>query len=146
MVEPGQHFLRLEVVSPDGPVFEGDVAMVVAPAVGGELGILPRHAPLVAQLSIGEIRVKTLDNTWLSLAVSEGFMKVQFDKVIILADAAELGSEIDTERAEATLLRAQTRLEDCRARNACEGELIDAYKEEMGLKRAKNRLKVARKA
>jgi F-type H+-transporting ATPase subunit epsilon len=146
VVEPGQHFLRLEVVSPDGPVFEGDVAMVVVPAVGGELGILPRHAPLVARLSVGEIRVKTLENTWLSLAVAEGFIKVQFDKVIVLADAAELASEIDADRAKEAFDRAQDRLTSCRQGTVPEGESIDAYKEEMALKRAKNRLKVARKS
>jgi F-type H+-transporting ATPase subunit epsilon len=145
VVEPGQRFLRLAIVSPDGPVFEGDVAMVVVPAVGGEMGILPRHAPLVAQLSIGEIRVKSLNDTWTSLAVSEGFMKVQFDKVIILADAAELASEIDVARAEESLSEAQDRLLRCKKGEVAEGENIDTYKEEMALKRAKNRLKVTRK-
>ncbi len=48
--------LRLELVAPSGPVFEGDVEMVVVPAVTGEMGILPRHAPLVAQLAIGRMR------------------------------------------------------------------------------------------
>lgn len=145
MAEPGRHFLRLEVVSPDGPVFEGDVAMVVVPAVGGEMGILPRHAPLVAQLSIGEMRVKTLENTWISLAIASGFMKVQFDKVIVLADAAELSSEIDVDRAEEALSRAQDRLMRCKAGTVGEAEHIDSYMEEMALKRAKNRLKVIRK-
>jgi F-type H+-transporting ATPase subunit epsilon len=143
VAEPGQHFLRLEVVSPDGPVFEGDVAMVILPAVGGELGILPRHAPMVAQLSVGEIRVKTLDNTWLSLAVAEGFMKVQFDKVIVLADAAELASEIDVQRAQEALSRAEERLAQCKG-DVCTDEHIDPIREEMALKRAKNRLKVIR--
>jgi F-type H+-transporting ATPase subunit epsilon len=145
VVEPGQHFLRVEVVSPDGPVYEGDVGMVVVPAVGGELGILPRHAPMVAQLSIGEIRLKTLDDRWISMAVSAGFMKVQFDKVIILADAAELASEIDVERAEQALAQAQDTLVRCKSGALGENESIDAYKEEMALKRAKNRLKVVRK-
>ncbi len=48
-----EHFLRLEVVAPDGPVFEGDVAMVIIPAWNGEMGILPRHAPQVAQRFTG---------------------------------------------------------------------------------------------
>lgn len=139
-----RHFLRLEVVSPDGLVFDGDVAMVVVPAERGEMGVLPRHAPVVARLSIGEIRVKTLDDTWLSLAVAEGFMKVQFDKVIVLADAAELASEIDSQRAQEALTRAEERL--ARLKNgAVVDEEIDAFGETMALKRAKNRLAVVKK-
>jgi F-type H+-transporting ATPase subunit epsilon len=141
-----QHFLRLEVVSPDGPVFEGDVGMVVVPASRGELGILPRHAPLVAQLTIGEVRVRTLDAGWLSLAIAGGFVKVQFDKVIILADAAELATEIDAGRSEAALAKAQARIARIRVDGVVEDEEVDLYYEEMAVKRAKNRLKVLHKA
>ncbi|MHB8870365.1 MAG: ATP synthase F1 subunit epsilon [Thermoleophilia bacterium] len=140
-----RHFLRLEVVSPDGPVFDGDVAMVVVPAERGEMGILPQHAPLVARLSVGEMRVKTLDETWLSLAVAEGFVKVQFDKVIVLADAAELASEIDEARAEEALARAKERLALLAAENVPEGENFDAFRETMAAARAKNRLAVLNK-
>ncbi len=141
-----QHYLRLEVVSPDGPVFEGDVAMVVVPAWRGELGILPRHAPLVAQLTVGEVRVRTLNGGWLSLAVAAGFVKVQFDKVIVLADAAELAGEIDVERAKSALERATNRIAMVRDARVPEGEEIDLFQEEMALRRAKNRLKVLHKA
>lgn len=143
MAEPTGHFLRLEIVAPDGPVFEGDVAMVVVPAMRGELGILPRHAPLVAQLTVGEIRVQALDGSWIVLAVAEGFVKVQFDTVSILADAAELASEIDVPRAEAALERATQRLEALKQGGVSEGgEEVDVYRESMALKRAKNRLRV----
>lgn len=140
-----RHFLRLEVVSPDGLVFDGDVAMVVVPAERGEMGILPRHAPIVARLSIGEIRVKTLDDKWLSLAVAEGFVKVQFDKVIVLADAAELATEIDSQRAHEALARAEERLARLKNRGAAVDDEIDAFRETMALKRAKNRLAVVKK-
>jgi F-type H+-transporting ATPase subunit epsilon len=140
-----QHFLRLEVVSPDGPVFEGDVAMVVVPAALGEMGILPRHAPLVAQLTIGEVRVRTLSDGWLSLAIAGGFMKVQFDKVIVLADAAELATEIDAARSEEALATAQARIGKIRVGGVTDEEEIDLYHEEMAVKRAKNRLKVLHK-
>jgi len=143
-VADDRHFLRLEVVSPDGLVFDGDVAMVVVPAERGEMGILPRHAPVVARLAIGEIRVKTLDDQWLSLAVAEGFMKVQFDKVIVLADAAELASEIDSQRAQEALTRAEERLAQLK-NGADVDEQIDAFSETMALKRAKNRLAVVKK-
>lgn len=141
-----QHFLRLEVVDPDGPVFQGDVAMVILPAAYGELGILPQHAPLVAQLTIGEIRVKTLEGTWLSLAVAEGFAKVQFDRVNVLADAAELAGEIDGPRAQEAMGRAQERLTACREGRVADDEDIDVYREGLALSRAKNRLKVVKKA
>jgi F-type H+-transporting ATPase subunit epsilon len=144
-VADDRHFLRLEVVSPDGPVFDGDVAMVVVPAERGELGILPRHASMVARLSIGEMRVKTLDDAWLSLSVAEGFVKVQFDKVIVLADAAELASEIDVPRAEEALARAQERLTMLKNGTAAEDDEVDPFRETMAAKRAKNRLAVVRK-
>jgi F-type H+-transporting ATPase subunit epsilon len=141
-----RHFLRLEVVSPDGPVFDGDVAMVVVPAERGEMGILPRHASMVARLSVGEMRVQTLDDEWLSLSVAEGFMKVQFDKVIVLADAAELATEIDVPRAEVALARAEERLAMLKDGTVPEDDEVDAFRETMAAKRAKNRLKVVRKS
>jgi len=140
-----QHFLRLEIVSPDGPVYEGDVAMVIIPAVGGEMGILPRHAPMVAALAIGESRVKTPAGEWFSMAVAQGFAKVQFDKVIILADAAELASEVDLERAEQAYDEAQKKLETCRLGAADEDNCLDPHVEEKAVARAKNRIKVVRK-
>jgi F-type H+-transporting ATPase subunit epsilon len=137
VAEPTGHFLRLEIVAPDGPVFEGDVAMIVVPAMRGELGILPRHAPLVAQLTVGEIRVQALDGSWMVLAVAE---------VSILADAAELASEIDLPRAEVALERATRRLETHKQGGVSEdGEEIDVYRESMALKRAKNRLRVVQR-
>ncbi|MCJ7797479.1 MAG: ATP synthase F1 subunit epsilon [Thermoleophilia bacterium] len=145
MAEPTGHFLRLEIVAPDGPVFEGDVAMVVVPAMRGELGILPRHAPLVAQLSVGEIRVQALSGSWMVLAVAEGFVKVQFDTVNILAAAAELASEIDVPRAEAALERATQRLETLKQDGVSDEEEVDVYRESMALKRARNRLRVVQR-
>jgi F-type H+-transporting ATPase subunit epsilon len=140
-----QH-LRLELVAPRGPVFEGDVDMVVVPAVTGEIGILPRHAPLVAQLAIGQLRAMKTDGTWLTFAVAEGFVKVQFDKVIVLADTAEEASAIDVERAERSVERALQRLEMQRTGTVPEDDVVDPYREQLALKRARNRLKVAQMA
>jgi F-type H+-transporting ATPase subunit epsilon len=138
--------LRLELVAPRGPVFEGDVAAVVVPAVTGELGILPRHAPLVAQLAIGQLRVLTLDGQWVSYALAEGFVKVQFNKVIVLADTAEEASSIDVARAEASVERALHRLEMYRQGTVPEDDIVDPYREQLALKRARNRLKIAQMA
>jgi len=85
----------------------------------------------------------TADGTWLNFAVSEGFAKVQFNKVIVLADTAEEASKIDVERVERALDRATKRLEMYHQGTVPEGEEVDPYRETMALRRAKNRLKVA---
>ncbi|MBC7294494.1 MAG: ATP synthase F1 subunit epsilon [Thermoleophilia bacterium] len=139
-------YLRRELVAPAGLVYEGDVEMVVLPAVTGELGILPRHAPLVAQLAIGRLRALTAGGEWLNFAVSEGFAKVQFNKVIVLADTAEEASQIDVERVQRAIERATKRLEMYRQGTVPEGEEVDPYREQLALKRARNRLKVAQMA
>jgi F-type H+-transporting ATPase subunit epsilon len=138
--------LRLELVAPAGLVFEGDVEMVVIPAITGEVGILPRHAPLVAQLAIGRLRAVTSDGTWLVFAVADGFVKVQFNKVIVLADAAEEASKIDVDRVEKAVERATKRLEMYHAGTVPEDEDVDPYREQLALRRAHNRLKVAQQA
>jgi F-type H+-transporting ATPase subunit epsilon len=139
-------YLRLELVAPAGPVFEGDVEMVVLPAITGELGILPRHAPLVAQLSIGRLRALSTQGEWLVFAVSEGFVKVQFNKVIVLADTAEEAAKIDVPRVEKAIERATKRLEMHRQGTVPEGEEVDPYREQLALRRARNRLKAAEMA
>jgi F-type H+-transporting ATPase subunit epsilon len=138
--------LRLELVAPAGLVFEGDVEMVVVPAITGEVGILPRHAPLVSQLAIGRLRALTSDGTWLVFAVADGFVKVQFNKVIVLADAAEEASKIDVARVEKAVERATERLEMYHAGTVPEDEDVDPYREQLALRRAHNRLKVAQQA
>lgn len=143
MAQEESTHLRLELVAPAGPVFEGDVDMVVLPAVTGEVGILPNHAPLVAQLSIGRLRALTVDGEWLTFAVAEGFAKVQFNKVIVLADTAEEASQIDVERARRSIERATQRLEMYRQGTVPEDEDVDPYREQLALRRARNRLKVA---
>jgi F-type H+-transporting ATPase subunit epsilon len=139
-------YLRLELVAPAGPVYEGDVEMVVLPATTGELGILPRHAPLVAQLSIGRLRALSTQGEWLVFAVSEGFVKVQFNKVIVLADTAEEAAKIDVPRVEKAIERATKRLEMHRQGTVPEGEEVDPYREQLALRRARNRLKAAEMA
>ncbi len=143
MADEGSPYLRFELVAPTGLVFEGDVEMVVIPAVTGEIGILPRHAPLIAHLAIGRVRVLDLDGTWMSFAVADGFAKVQFNKVIILADAAEEANAIDIPRVERALERATQRLDMYHQGTVPEGEEVDPYREQLAIRRARNRLKVA---
>jgi F-type H+-transporting ATPase subunit epsilon len=144
--QEGSPRLQLELVAPAGRVFEGEAEQIVLPATTGELGILPRHAPLVAQLSIGRLRVQKVGGEWLDFAVAEGFAKVQSNKVIVLADAAEEASQIDVARAQEAVERATGRLEMLRAGTVPEGEDVDPYREQLALRRARNRLKVAERA
>jgi F-type H+-transporting ATPase subunit epsilon len=143
VVQEDSPYLRFELVAPAGLVFEGDVEMVVLPAVTGELGILPRHAPLVAQLSIGRLRALQAGGEWLTFAVAEGFAKIQFNKVVVLADAAEEASQVDVERVQRSIERATRRLEMLRSGTVPEGDDVDPYREQLALRRAHNRLKVA---
>lgn len=146
MAREDSPFLRFELVSPTGLVYEGDVTMVVLPAVTGEMGIMPQHAPLVAQLSIGRLRALTDEGHWLVFAVSEGFAKVQFNKVIVLADSAEEAGDIDIGRVQASLDRALQRLEMYHQGVVPEGEEVDPFREQLAVRRARNRLKVAEMA
>lgn len=143
MSQEGGPLLHLELVSPAGTIFDGDVEQVVIPAITGEMGVLAKHAPLVAQLAIGRMRVQKPNGQWLAFAVAEGFAKIQSNKIVVLADAAEEASNIDVDRAERSLERATKRLEMHRLGTTPEGDEVDPFREQLALKRAHNRLKVA---
>src|SRR5919201_1392322 len=91
--------LQLKIVTANRPVLTEDVDMVIAPGAAGELGILPRHEPLLTTLKPGELRVLH-NGAWEFLAVAGGFMQVDERGVTILADAAERVDEIDEARAQ----------------------------------------------
>src|SRR5690606_34133539 len=82
--------LHVEVVTPDGDVYNADVAMVVLPEVDGELGILPRHPRLVTLLAIGETRIRRVTDEWDYIATGIGYAQVLFDKVLVVVDHGEL--------------------------------------------------------
>ncbi|MFZ3589053.1 F0F1 ATP synthase subunit epsilon [Bacillus sp. DJP31] len=126
--------IQVSVVTPDGPVYESDVEMVSTKAQSGELGILPGHIPMVAPLAIGTVRLKTGGNTEL-VAVTGGFLEVRPDKVTVLAQSAELGADIDVDRAQAAKERAELRLQ-------AKDTDTDLQRAELALQRAINRLKV----
>ena len=131
--------IQVSVVTPDGPVFEGNAKMVSAKAKSGELGILPGHIPLVAPLTISAVRVHEVDGKTQYVAVSGGFIEVRPEKVTILAEAAEVAGDIELDRARAAKERAEQRL----ASNK-QGEL-DSLRAELALQRAVNRIDVAAK-
>lgn len=135
--------LHVELFAPRGPVFEGDAMQVVLPAITGEMGILVGHAPIVAQLAIGRMRVQTPDGEWMEFAVADGFAKIQSNSVVVLADSAQEASKIDIALVKAAMERATQRLEMYRTGTVAEGEDVDPYREQLAYKRAHNRLKVA---
>lgn len=98
--------IRCEIVSQDRTVFQGDVDIVVLPGAGGEMGILPHHAPVLTTLKYGVIKVRRGGKEDL-FAVSGGVAEVQPQIVTVLADAAENVEEIDVARAEAARKHAQ---------------------------------------
>jgi len=102
--------LHIEVVTQSGVIYSGDADEVVAPGGEGQLGILPRHAPLMTTLAIGALHIKH-GNSEDTLFVGGGFMEVLRDKVTILADDAERASDIDEAKAEEARKRAQQLLE-----------------------------------
>ncbi len=127
--------LQLEIVTAERVVLTDDnVDMVIAPSVDGEVGILPRHAPLLTVLQIGELRVKKGADEQ-SIVVAGGFMEVLNDKVTILADAAERSEEIDIAAAE----QARTRAEQALANRE---QIGDAAAAEAAMRLATLRLRV----
>ena len=103
--------LAVEIVTAERRVLEDSADMVIAPSVDGVLGILPRHAPLVAILKAGELRLKKgADET--HIAVTGGILQVEPTKVVVLADAAERAEEIDEARAREAMERARQRMAD----------------------------------
>ena len=102
--------LHLEIVTPERLAFEDDVDMVVVPGSEGELGILPHHAPLVTTLGLGELRIKK-GGSEESFAIIGGFLQVRPDKVVVMAETADLASDIDLERAQAARREAERALE-----------------------------------
>lgn len=128
--------LRVEVVTPDRPVYRAEAKMVIARGVVGELGILPHHVPLVTELRIAPLRViKEGDSD--ELAVHGGFLEVDGERLIVLAETAEQPDEIDVARAQEAYERAQETLRSPEADEAARAEAQRA------LQRAEVRLRVA---
>jgi len=101
--------LQLAVVTAEGESFSGEVDMVVAPGGAGEFTVLPTHARMISTLLPGVLRFEQSGES-VSLAMSGGFLEVSQNKVTVLADAAERDDEIDMERAEIALARAEERI------------------------------------
>ncbi|BCV25383.1 MAG TPA: F0F1 ATP synthase subunit epsilon [Firmicutes bacterium] len=126
--------LKVDVVTPEKIAFSGEVERVIAPGIEGSLGVLPGHAPLLTELGTGPVVLKRGGQV-IELAVSEGFLEVMPQKVVILAETAERAEEIDVARAQVALERAQAELECARDRQQHAQALA-------AVRRAANRLHV----
>ena len=129
----------LSLVTPDGQVFEGEVEMVIVPGAAGEIGVLARHAPLVAMLKAGGVRVHVSEGQVQEYATGPGFFKVEQDRAIALVDDAVDVKEIDSERAHAQLEEAKAELEAIEAGEST----ADRWQVEQRIKHAENMLSVS---
>lgn len=127
---------QIEIVTPDRKFFEGEVSMVIARTLEGDVGILRDHVPTVSPLSIGVIKIKK-DDKILEATCSGGFISTDEDKATIITDSAEWPEEIDVERAEAAKKRAEERLKK-------NSENIDTLRAQIALNKAINRIRVSK--
>jgi F-type H+-transporting ATPase subunit epsilon len=102
--------IRLEIVTPERRVYDDEVDAVALPGSEGELGILPHHAPLISLLGAGELRIRK-NGAEESFAIVGGFVQVRPDKVVVMAETADLAAEIDIERAQEARREAERALE-----------------------------------
>ncbi|GCF93395.1 ATP synthase epsilon chain [Enterococcus florum] len=134
--------LTVNVVTPDGLIYDHHATIVVANTISGELGILPNHAPIIAPLAIDEVRVRRTDSDthvdW--IAVNGGIMEVRDNVVTIIADTAERERDIDVSRAERAKQRAEQRIEEAKASH----DTDQLRRSEVALHRAINRINVSK--
>jgi F-type H+-transporting ATPase subunit epsilon len=121
--------LLLEIVTPERQVFSEQVDSVVCPGIEGELGVLPHHAPLVTTLGFGELRIRRGSEEEF-FAIAGGFLQVRPDKVVVMAETADMASEIDVEKAQ-------------EARREAEQALAEGFEEPADLARARASLQRA---
>lgn len=130
--------IHLNVITPDSTIFSGDAKFVVVRTKDGELGILPRHANLVAALDMGLLRIDTVEGEQLFFANFGGFMDVKPDEINIVTPNCELPSEIDVDRAERAKERAEERLKS-------HHEDVDFDRARLALERALLRIEVKKR-
>lgn len=135
----GRRTFSVSVVTPDGPAFEGDAEMIIVPGAAGEIGVLARHAPLIATLKAGSTRVHPAEGEVVEFATGPGFFQVLQDRAIALVDDAVEASKIDDARAREQLEAAQRELEEIDAGRST----ADRWQVEQRLRHAENQLAVA---
>src|SRR5438270_8924847 len=139
-----RHRFDVSLVTPDGPAYEGEAELIVVPGQAGDIGVLARHAPLIATLKAGSTRIY-LDwdaDDVREYATGPGFFQVLEDRAIALVDDAVAANEIDDERAQKQLEEAQAELE-----RVDRGESsADRWQLEQRIRHAENQLTVAGRA
>ena len=138
MADGSEKTFSLSVVTPEGAAFEGEAERLIVPGAAGEIGVLARHAPLVAMLRAGEIRIRT-GGEWQTFAAGPGYFKVQRDRAIVLVDDAVRAEDIDVTAARREADEARALLE--RAEGGEEG--VDRWLAEQRLRHAENKVAVA---
>ena len=135
----GRRTFDVSLVTPEGPAFEGEAQMLIVPGAAGEIGILARHAPLVAMLKAGSTRVHVTENDVREFATGPGFFKVEQDRALALVDDAVDAKQIDRARAQEQLETARAELERVER-----GESdADRWQLEQRIRHAENQLNVA---
>jgi F-type H+-transporting ATPase subunit epsilon len=138
-VAQDRHTFDLSLVTPEGAAFEGEVEMLIVPGAAGEIGILARHAPLVATLKAGGTRIHLRrDEDVREFATGPGFFKVEQDRALALVDDAVDAREIDPERARKQLEEAEKELEEIERG----GSEADRWQVEQRIAHAQNQLEV----
>jgi len=128
----------VSLVTPEGPAYEGDAQMVIVPGAAGEIGVLARHAPLIATLKAGSTRVHVSETEILEFATGPGFFQVLQDRAIALVDDAVQAEKIDEDRARRQLEDAQKELEAIEAGDST----ADRWQVEQRIRHAENQLGV----
>ena len=141
MAVADQKTFSVSLVTPDGAAYEGEAVMLIVPGADGEIGVLARHAPLIATLKAGSTRVHLGEgeDRVREYATGPGFFKVEQDRAIALVDDAVLANEIDVERARTQLEEAQAEL-DRIERGESEA---DRWQIEQRIRHAENQLTTA---
>ena len=129
----------VSVVTPEGAAFEGEAEMLIVPGAAGEIGVLARHAPLVAMLKAGSTRVHLGDGNVQEFATGPGFFQVLEDRAIALVDDAVGAGEIDDDRARRQLEEAQAELEKLDQGDST----ADRWQLEQRIRHAENQLRVS---
>jgi len=132
--------IALSIVSAEGLIYAGEVRMVAVPSVRGEIGVLPRHAPLLANLLPGEVRLLTPDEKEEYIYVSGGYVEIQPFAVTILADTAIRGQEVDEQAAVEAKRRAEETISTARLfldRDRAHIELLKALAQLKALEHAR---------
>jgi len=132
----------ISLVTPEGAAFEGDAEMLIVPGAAGEIGVLARHAPLVAMLKAGSTRVHMGDGEIREFATGPGFFQVLEDRAIALVDDAVLAAEVEDARAQQQLEEAQAELAKVEAGEST----ADRWQLEQRILHAENQLRVAGRA